>query len=255
LAVDLTGVRRYGGTVLATLALGTVSAVPAAAVPTPTGDPGGVVLARTVSAAFTHVPAVAYEQSGFAWMLSERGADPVFRWRWGGGPVAGMVPVREHAAVGLHNGLVSWWRDDLTPLPCAAPALCGTVAASAQVPAVIVVVAAGTFYAYGGHRHHSCFGRLGGSTPERLGEPTWSAFGEFQPPAGHGQLELLKSSYPWNLTGGMATEAASLSLHTHLPVREQTTIAAAGAIGSFSFSASYGYPAHATAPAINMCPS
>ena len=255
MAIDLTAVRRYGGWMLATLALGAMLVAPARALPTPTGDPGGVVLARTVSAAFTHVPAVAYEQSGFASMLSERGANPVFRWRWGGGPVAGMVPVLEHAAVGLHNGLVSWWRDELTPLPCPVAALCGTVAAGAQVPAVIVVVPAGTFYAYGGHRHHTCFGRLGGSTPERLGEPTWSAFGEFQAPAGHGQLELLKSSFPWNLTGGMATEAAALSLRTHLLVREQTTIAAAGTAQSFSFTASYGYPAHAQAPHVNVCPS
>jgi hypothetical protein len=253
-AIEKTGARRCGGWMLATLALGAILAGPATALPGPTGDGDGIVLARTVSAAFARVPAVAYEQSGFASMRSERGSEPVFRWRWGGGPAAGMVPVREHATVGLRGGLVSWWRDDLMPQPCAVAALCGSLSAGAQVPAEIVVVPAGTFYAYGGHRHHGCFGRLSGSTPQRLGEPTWSAFGEFQPPAGHGQLELLKSSYPWSVTGGMALEAASLSLRTHLPVRQQTTIVpAAGAASGFSFETTFGYPAHARPPQVKLC--
>jgi hypothetical protein len=161
--------------------------------------------------------------------------------------------------VGLRGGLVRWWRDDLTPLPCAAPALCGSLSPGAQAPAEIVAVPAGTFYAYGGRRRHSCFGRLGGSTPQRLGEPIWSAFGDFQPPTGHGELELLKSSYPWTLTGGMAIEAASLSLRTHLPVRQQTTVAAVagaasvGAASAFSFTASFGYPSHAQPPRVVQC--
>jgi hypothetical protein len=186
-------------------------------------------------------------------MLSERGSHPVFRWRWGGGPVAGMVPVQERATVGLHDGRVSWWRDYLTPLACEEPALCGSLA-GAQIRAEIVALPAGTFYAYGGRDHHTCFGRLSGTTPQRVGEPVWSAFGEFQPPAGHGHLELLKSSYPWSLTGGMASEAASLSMRTHLPIREQVTIApAAGSSRAFSFTATLGYPARVRAPRVNLC--
>ncbi len=187
-------------------------------------------------------------------MRSERGAQPAFSWRWGGGAVAGMVPVSEYAVIGLRGGLVRWWRDDLTPLPCSDAALCGSVPAAAQVPAEIVVTPAGTFYAYGGHRRHSCFGRLGGSTPQRIGEPTWSAFGEFQRPTGHGELELLKSSYPWSLTGGTAEEMALLSLRTHLPVRQQTTIVPpGGGAGAFTFTASFGYPSQASAPRLNLC--
>jgi hypothetical protein len=233
------------------------AAAPAGALSAASGDPHGVALARSVSAAFARVPAVAYEQSGFAWMLSERGEKPAFRWRWGGGAVAGMVPVRERGVIGLHGGLVRWWRDELTPLPCPQAALCGTLNAAAQLPATIVVVPAGTFYAYGDSRRHTCFGRLGGSTPQRIGEPTWSAFGEFQRPAGHGSLELLKSSYPWSLTGGLAEEAASLSLRTHLPVRQQTTIVPPAGAGTsaFTFTASFGYPAHARPPRVNVCAS
>src|ERR1700688_3707003 len=154
---------------LAALVLGALLPSCASALPGPTGDHGGVVLARTVSAAFARVRAVSYEQSGFARMPSERGAQPVFRWRWGGGPIMGMVPVREHATVGLRGGLVRWWRDDLTPLPCTGPAVCGSIVPAVQVPAEIVVVPAGTFYAYGNHGHHTCFGRLSFSTPQRLG--------------------------------------------------------------------------------------
>lgn len=228
----------------------------AGALPAATGDPGGIVLAHSVSTAFERVRAVSYEQSGFAWMLSEQGTQPVFRWRWGGGAVPGMVPVRERASMALRRGLVRWWRDDLTPLPCPQAARCGTLAPGAQVPAVIVVLPSGTFYAYGDHLHHGCFGRLGGSTPQRIGEPTWSAFGEFQRPAEHGQLELLKSSYPWSLTGGKAEEAAALSLHTHLPVRQQTTILPVStAAGPFTFTASYSYPARLRPPRVNMCPA
>ncbi|MHB8532259.1 MAG: hypothetical protein ACYDC2_06035 [Solirubrobacteraceae bacterium] len=239
------------------LVLCVLAATPASALPSATGDPHGVGLARSVSAAFARVHAVSYEQSGFAWMRSEHGARPVFAWRWGGGPAAGMVPVREHAVMGLQAGLVRWWRDDLTPLPCTGvtPCAAAPAAAAAQVSAVIVVTAGGAFYAYGSHERHTCFGRLGGSTPQRIGEPSWSAFGEFQRPAEHGELELLKSSYPWNLTGGTADEMASLSVRTHLPVRQQTTIVppAGGGAGAFTFIASFGYPAHASSPTANVC--
>ncbi len=91
----------------------------------------------------------------------------------------------------------------------------------------LVVERSGTFYAYGDRFRHTCFGRLGGSTPFKVGSQIWSVLGEFlEPPVPHGALQLLKSSYPWGLTGGSAVEAASLSLKTHLPVREQTTVAA-----------------------------
>lgn len=246
----------YGLALLLVLIFSLLPTAHAGALPAASGDAQGVSLARAVSAAFARVPAVSYEQSGFASMLSEDGARPVFSWRWGGGPVAGMVPVRERAVIGLHDGLVRWWQDQLSPLPCADAALCGTITAAAQASAVIVVTSAGTFYAFGDARRHSCFGRLGGSTPQRVGEATWSAFGAFQPPAAHGALELLKSSYPWALTGGTADEIASLSRHTHLPVRQQTTVLPpSGGDAPFSFTASFGYPSHASEPAVNLCPS
>ncbi len=165
-------------------------------------------------------------QSGFAYMLAARTHSPGFRWAWGSGPVAGMVPAREEGSIGLHRGRVTWWRDDLTPLPCAETALCGSVATGSQARTELVVERSGTFYAYGDRFRHTCFGRLGGSTPFKVGSQIWSVLGEFQPPVPHGALQLLKSSYPWGLTGGSAVEAASLSLKTHLPVREQTTVAA-----------------------------
>lgn len=239
---------------LGTLALMALSAGPALAAATPSGDPQGIALARAVGAAFARVPAESYEQTGFAFVFSRRSGEAAFRWQWGSGPVAGMVPARERATVGLHGGRVVWWRDDLTPLPCPEASLCGSVAASAQAPAEIVVEGAGTFYAYGNRMRHTCYGRLGGSTPLRIGDGTWTVFGEFQPPAPHGELELLKSSYPWSLTGGIASEAASLSRRTHLPVREQTTVAAGqSGAASFTFTASFGYPARASAPKIDLC--
>jgi hypothetical protein len=240
--------------VLATVALVALPSAGARAAVSVSGDPQGIALANAVGVAFAHIPAESYVQSGFAYMFSARSHEPAFRWAWGSGPVAGMVPAREQATVGLHGGRVVWWRDDLTPLPCAEPLLCGSVVTGTQARTELVVERSGTFYAYGDSFRHTCFGRLGGSTPLRIGDPIWSVTGEFQPPAPHGKLQLLKSIYPWFLTGGSASEAASLSLKSHLPVRAQTAISqsAAGAPG-FSFTSGFSYPKHAHAPRVELC--
>jgi hypothetical protein len=218
------------------------------------GDPQGIALAKAVGVAFAKVPAESYVQSGFAYMLSARSHEPAFRWAWGAGPVVGMVPANEQATLGLHKGRVTWWRDDLTPLPCVETALCGSVVTGTQARTEVVVERSGTFYAYGDRFRHTCFGRLGGSTPFKVGNPIWSVLGEFQPPAPHGALQLLKSSYPWGLTGASAGEVASLSLKTHLPVREQTTVASSpSGSPAFSFTASFGYPKNASEPKIELC--
>jgi hypothetical protein len=219
------------------------------------GDPNGVSLARAVRIALARVPAETYEQTGFAYIRSEQLPAPVFRWRWGGGPVAGLVPAREQATVGLKEGRVTWWRDDLTPLPCAEAALCGEVT-SVQVPVELLVVPAGAFYSYGSRTSHGCYGRLAGSTPLRIGDRTWTLFGEFDLPAAHGTTQLLKSRFPWGLTAGSASETASVSMHTHLPIREQTQISPAPGGGApFAFAASFGYPARARAPKVTLCGS
>ncbi len=164
-----------------------------------------------------------------------------------------MVPARERATVGLKAGRVTWWRDDLTPLPCVDASLCGEVA-SAQVPVELLVKPSGAYYAYGSRTGHGCFGRLGGSTPLRVGDRTWTLFGEFEAPAAHGTTRLLKSSFPWGLTGGSANETASVSIRTHLPVREQTQISPpAGAGAPFAFTARFGYPSRARAPKVTLC--
>ena len=226
----------------------------ASAALTPSGDPQGIALAQAVGVAFVKVPAESYVQSGFAYMLAARSHEPAFRWAWGSGAVVGMVPAHEQATLGLHKGRVTWWRDDLTPLPCAEPMLCGSVVTGSQARTELVVEHSGTFYSYGDRFRHTCFGRLGGSTPFKVGDRIWSVLGEFQPPALHGALQLLKSSYPWGLTGASASEAASLSFKTHLPVREQTIVGASpsGSPG-FSFTASFGYPKIARAPKIELC--
>lgn len=248
----MTAMRGCGASLLGllTAALLGAGAAPAGAAG---GDPDGISLARAVRVALARVPAESYEQTGFAYVFARQSPTPVFRWRWGGGPVGGMVPARELATVGLKEGRVTWWRDDLTPLPCVEAALCGEVA-EAQVPVELVVEPAGAFYAYGSRAHHSCFGRLGGSTPLRSGDRTWTLFGQFDAPAAHGTTQLLKSSFPWGLTGGLASEMASVSMRSHLPVREQTTIVPpAGAGAPFGFTASFGYPVRARAPQVRLC--
>jgi hypothetical protein len=217
------------------------------------GDQNGISLARAVRIALARVPAESYEQTGFAYVLSEQLPAPVFRWRWGGGPAAGMMPAREQATVGLKEGRVTWWRDDLTPLPCVEAVLCGEVA-PAQVPVELLVELSGAFYTYGSRTSHGCYGRLGGSTPLRVGDRTWTLWGEFDAPAEHGTTQLLKSSFPWGLTGGSASETASVSIRTHLPIREQTQISpAAGGGAPFAFAASFGYPTRARAPKVTLC--
>jgi hypothetical protein len=239
---------------LATVALLALQCADAQATATASGDQHGIALAQAVGVAFAGVPAESYVQSGFAYMLSPRSREPGFRWAWGSGPVAGMVPAREQATVGLHKGRVTWWRDDLTPLPCGEPLLCGAIVTGTQARTELVVDRSGVYYAYGDSFRHTCFGRLGGSTPLNVGDRIWSVIGEFQAPLPHGGLQLLKSTYPWGLTGGGAAEAASLSQRTHLPVREQTTISASptGAPG-FTFSTTFGYPKQALAPHVELC--
>ncbi len=214
--------------------------------------PAGLSLARAVRIALERVPVESYEQVGFAYALAEQGPAPVFRWRWGGGPVQGMVPVRERATVGLTEGRVSWWRDDLRPLPCVEAPLCGEVS-GAQVPVELLLLASGAFYAYGDQASHGCFGRLGGSTPVALGGRTWALFGDFAAPRNRGATMLLQSSFPWALTGGMAGESTAVSQRTHLPLRQQTTVTPAGPGEPFSFSASFSYPTRAPAPQAKLC--
>jgi len=224
------------------------AAVPAAAAG---GTAEGISLARAVRSALAQVPAESYEQTGFAYMVSQQAPEAAFRWRWGSGPVAGMVPALEHATAGLSEGRVSWWRDELTPLPCAEAALCATVTAP-QVPVELLVLATGDFYAYGTRSRHGCFGRLGGSVPLRIGDRVWTLYGEFAPPASHGPTELLKSVFPWGLTGGTATETATISARTHRPQRAQTLII--GASGNqFEINSSFAYPSHARAPVPTLC--
>jgi len=215
------------------------------------GAPEGISLARAVRSALAQVPAESYEQTGFAYMVSEQSPQAVFRWRWGSGPVAGMVPVLEQATAGLAEGRVMWWRDELTPLPCGEAALCGSVTAP-QVPVELVVLPKGNFYAYGTRARHTCFGRLGGSIPLGLGDRVWTLLGEFAAPAAHGMTQLLKSTFPWGLTGGMASESASVSMRTHRPVRAQTLILPPAG-DPFWITASFGYPGHARPPLVTPC--
>jgi len=215
------------------------------------GAPEGISLARAVRVALAQVPAESYEQTGFAYMLSEQAPETVFRWRWGGGPLAGMVPVLEQAAAGLSEGRVTWWRDELTPLPCGEAALCGSVTA-AQLPVELVALASGNFYAYGTAARHSCFGRLGGSIPLRIGDRIWTLLGEFSPPVLQGTTQLLKSTFPWGLTGGTASETATVSMRTHRPVRTQTTIIPQAGT-PFSITARFRYPGRIRPPAVTPC--
>lgn len=215
------------------------------------GTPDGVSLARAVRSALDQVSGESYEQTGFAYMLSQQAPEAAFRWRWGGGPVAGMVPALEHATAGLGEGRVTWWRDELTPLPCAEAVLCASVAAP-QVPVELLVLPTGDFYAYGTRARHGCFGRLGGSVPLRIGDRVWTLYGEFAPPAPHGPTELLKSVFPWGLTGGTASETASVSARTHRPLRAQTLIVPASG-NPFEIISSFAYPAHPRPPVPTLC--
>ncbi len=65
---------------------------------------------------------------------------------------------------------------------------------------------------------------------------------------------LLDSSFPWGLTGGSARESTTVSLRSHLPLREQTIVSSNPAeSGAFSFSANLRYPARARAPQATIC--
>jgi hypothetical protein len=185
-------------------------------------------------------------------MRDGEGKTSFFSWTWGTGVVpSGWAKATEHGLLGLRNGRVVWWRDDLTPPPCTASGICS------QIPVEIVVERSGAFYAFGSAAKHTCYADLNGSTPYRMGNPLDSAAGRFDAPVRRGGSVVLKYAYPWSATAKQtATETDMVSARTRLA--ESVRVSVARGTGqnrpAFTFKASYGYPAHApSAPRVNRC--
>ena len=217
-----------------------------AAVPAPTGDAGGIALARLMARAYVGVRGQSYSQRGFVWMAATEGKVSSFRWAYGSGPSPGLSAATEHAVLALSHGKLVWWQDDLTPPRCTT-GLCTTA-----VPVQIVVDAQGLFYAFGGATKHTCYGHLQGTAPYVVGKPVWLVGGHFRAPVIAGGSERLTSTYPWGRTQ-TATEVDTVSRITHRLLRARVAVSG-GSSPSFVYSASYRYRSRTPrAPQINVC--
>lgn len=213
-----------------------------------TGSTSGIGLARAVQRAYQHVRAQTYVQRGFVWMSAVEGKSSTFRWAYGAGPSLGLYPATEHGVLALHLGRVSWWRDDLTPAPCAT-GICSSA------PIQIVADAAGLFYAFGDAAKHTCYAHLSGTAPYVVGKPVWFVSGQFEAPAPAGSAKSLTSTYPWSKTQN-ATELDVIAAASHRLLDARVTVSArpGAQAAPFNYSASYGYPSRVPPPPqINLC--
>lgn len=220
-----------------------------AAAAAPTGDPQGVALAKRVVAAYSKISGYTYRSTGFVVMYAVQGKFSVFEWRWGVGTrPRGWVRANERAAVAMRGGHVLWWRDDLIPQnpPCHAR-IC-----SGSAPVDIVVDRSGAFSAFGSAAHHTCYGRLGGTTPYTFGGPAYTVSGTVAAPVRAGGSTLLRYSYAWG--SQTAHETDTVSNATSLVSLAKVSVAAVRGAPAFSFHDNFAYPRSVgRAPRVNLC--
>ena len=220
----------------------------------PSGNQRAVALARAQQRAYSKVRAVAITQTGFASMIDQEGKTSYFDWTWGHGVVApGWSKATEHELLGLRNGRVAWWRDDLTPPPCNAAGIC------TRIPVEVVGERSGMFFAFGSAGKHTCYGDLHGTIPYPVGTQFDSVLGRFDAPVRRGRTIRLTYTYPWfGLATQTATETDTSSARTLLLESARVKVARGpgNSRPAFTYRFSDHTLAHAPrAPSINLCHS
>lgn len=219
----------------------------------PSGSAAGIAVARSVVKAYQSVSVESYVEHGFIFMAATEGKQSSFKWEYGVGPYLGLSPATEHAEVGLQNGRVKWWVDDLNPGTCSAAGPC------ARIPVELVADSKGLFYAFGDSASHTCYGHLSGTAPVRVGQPVWYVSGSFEPPKKSGANELVTSTYPYSIPGAqpsMATEVDKVAAASGRLLATNVTITAQPGhqLAPFSFGSTFTYPTTAPQPpVVNLC--
>ncbi|MGH2871200.1 MAG: hypothetical protein ACRDL5_01925 [Solirubrobacteraceae bacterium] len=210
------------------------------------GNPQGIALAGKQVTAYAKIDSETVTETGYVAMTDGEGRSSFFQWQWGSGSLPhGWVPATEHAVVALRHNRIVWWRDDLTPPACHGKSC-------SEVPVDVVIDRKGAFFAFGSARHHSCYGRLRGSTPVKIGTPWAAAHGDYQAPVTQGSDELLTYSYPWG-PHQTATETDTISQMTLLDARGVIHVAGGG-VAPLTVRFTNGHPAKAPkAPVVKLC--
>jgi len=218
----------------------------------PSGNQHAIALARAQLRAYSKIRAVSITQTGFASMIDQEGKTSYFDWTWGHGVVPpGWAKATEHELLGLRNGRVAWWREDLTPPPCTGAGIC------TRIPVEIVGERSGTFYAFGSAGKHTCYGDLNGTTPNVVGAHFDLVVGRFDAPVRRGGTIRLTYAYPWfGLATQTATERDTISARTLL--LESGRVKVARGPGSSRPAFTYRFTDHVPAkapraPSINLC--
>lgn len=208
-----------------------------------TGNPQAVAIARAEARAYTQIRAETYTETGLIEMNDLEGKSSYLNFNWGQSKLApGWVWATEHGVVGLNQGRVVWWRDDLTPPPCTRAGICH------QIPVEILSEQSGAYYAFGNAANHTCFGRLRGSQPVVVGAQWNRVSGHFSAPSFRPGTVKLTYTYGFG-RGKTALETDILSSRTHLRVSGRTAIK-----GSPTIRFSTSQPAQAPRiPTVNMC--
>ncbi len=225
--------------VLVTIAV--VLAGAASAVGALSGNPSGDSLARSVLGAYNKLHGFAYTESGYFWISSGLGRFSYFSYEYATakGP-AGFSRAKETATVGLKNGKVVWWRDQLTPV------------GNSQFPVEVVMNHSGEFYAFVSGNHHTCFGKLHGPLPSTFGGPGYVISGKVSAPQPSGNSLLLTYVYPWTKKS-TASETDTVSKSTDLVSVARVHVHSGGNVSAFTFTTKFTYPSKLSAPKVNRC--
>ncbi len=207
-----------------------------------TGNRRAIAIARAEARAYNQVPAVRYRQTGYIEMITND-KRILFDFAWGETKLhPGWSWATENGTIALRHNHVVWWRDDLTPPRCAGPGVCH------RSPVEIIADDRGAFWTFGDASRHSCFARLTGSQPFRVGrQANRVGTAHFSAPRfGSKTITLTYSGPDGKLT---ATETDTLSRRTDLLEASRTVLTGGHTIHLSQINLS----ATPKAPAVNLC--
>jgi len=255
------------------VALGTALALwvaPAGAAnfPPPSGSKAAISLEAKAAAKVNSSPLLSYAEEGAAWVKIVRPAKSSsasglrVEFGWYNSPHQGLYPAAEEAAMGMSDGKIAWWQDQLVPLSCATASKNSKHRPSATFcfdqSLLLEDNSHGFYYALGDALDHGCFAQAPSRySPVQLGQPWWIVAGHYSNPTylKGKKIVAVASTYPWPGTPVTAKEIDYISTSTDLVIASKVTVPKGPGVSSpLSVALTVGYgTSKVAAPKLNLC--